>query len=144
MRKQQLIPVYHQGQLTGPGSEPDNFVTRKEMLRGFAADPRVYLSINNRKALMKLSTCMPKYPDHKDSEKGGWQGVALNCHSFEFRRDYGALQRRLGPKVLQLTVAGSTRKHGRTHCPQRVSYSPHQARNVNGPPPAAPVVRTRA
>jgi hypothetical protein len=137
-QSQELIPVYYQGQPWH--GDPDHYVTWEEMRRGLAAHD--YSPINRATALLKLTTCLPKYPEHLDSQKGGWQGVSLNTHSFKFRRDYGALQRRLGPKVMQLTIAVNTRKHGKSHCPQRVSYSPTQARDTNAKDPGT-LVRAR-
>lgn len=126
--KNDLIPVFYQGQPSR--GEPDHYVTREEMKRGLQA--REYLSINGRKALLKLTTCLPKYSDHRDSIKAGWQGVGANIHSFRFRRDYGALMRALGPKVLQMVRVVSSHKHQKTRQVRRVSYSLTQCADNNG------------
>jgi len=122
------VPVYYQGQ---PFSgEPDHFITLAEDRAGLKAGR--YLKINRGKARVKVTTCLPKYPDHQDSEKSGWQSVAANSHSFDFRRDYGALQQRLGTSVMQLAKVLTKRKHSKTRCIQRVSYSLRQCAEVNG------------
>jgi hypothetical protein len=127
MKSSDLIPVFYQGQPTS--ADPDHYVTRAEMRRGFGT--REYMLINGRKGLLKLTTCRPKY-DHKDSVKSGWEGIAENTHSFKFRRDYGALQRRMGFKVMQNVEMMSGRKHGKTRMAQRISYSLTQCADVNG------------
>lgn len=122
-----LIPVYYQGQPCH--GEPDHYITRPEMLRGLRAHE--YTPINRNTALLKLSTCLPKYPDHKESDKAGWQGVTANQHSFRFRRDYGALMRRTGVRVLNLVEVVSKAKHTKTRLPRRVSYSLTQCSDNN-------------
>lgn len=122
------IPVFYQGQ---PFSgEPDHWISRAEDRAGLEAGR--YLKINRGRARVKVTTCLPKYPDHIDSEKSGWQSVAANSHSFDFRRDYGALQQRLGTSVMQLAKVLTKRKHSKTRLVQRVSYSLRQCAEVNG------------
>lgn len=110
--------------------DPDHYIERHEMMRGLRA--RVYKPIKRNTALLKLNTCVSKYPDHKDSIKAGWQGVSANCHSFKFKRDYGALMRRTGTRVLQLVEVVSKQKHTKTRQTRRVSYSLTQCADVNG------------
>ena len=127
-----LLPCFYQGQYSGAGAEPDHYVDRLELKRGMSQNPREYMWINGRTAILKLSTCCPKFPLHQDSVKVGWRGVPENTHSFKFRRDYGALQQRLGMRVMQLSDMIATGKHTKTHCLQRVSYSLTQCQDVNG------------
>ena len=122
------VPVYYQGQ---PFSgDPDHWISLAEDRAGLKAGR--YLKINRGKARVKVTTCLPKYPDHKDSVKAGLQSVSANTHSFDFRRDYGALQARLGTSVMQLVRVGTKRKHSKTRLLQRVSYSLRQCAEVNG------------
>jgi len=122
------VPVYYQGQ---PFSgEPDHWISLSEDRAGLKAGR--YLKINRGKARVKVTTCLPKYPDHQDSMKSGWQSVSDNTHSYGFRRDYGALQQRLGTSVMQLVRVGTKRKHSKTRLLQRVSYSLRQCAEVNG------------
>ncbi len=129
------VPVYYQGQ---PFSgEPDHWISTAEDRAGLKAGR--YLKINRGKARVKVTTCLPKFPDHKDSMKSGWQSVAERTHSFEFRRDYGALQARLGTSSMQLVKVLSGHKHSKTRCVQRVSYSLRQCAEVNGTLPGSTV-----
>jgi hypothetical protein len=120
--------VFYQGQ---PFSgEPDHWITMAEDRAGLKSGR--YLKINRGRARVKVTTCLPKFPGHKDSDKSGWQSAAENTHSFDFRRDYGALQQRLGISSMQLVKVLTKRKHSKTRCIQRVSYSLRQCAEVNG------------
>ncbi len=127
-KTQKPIPVYYQGQWFG--GEPDHWISMAEDRAGLKAGR--YLKINRGSARVKVTTCLPRFPDHVDSEKSGWQSVAANAHSFGFRRDYGALQARLGTSVMQLVRVATKRKHSKTRLIQRVSYSLRQCAEVNG------------
>ena len=95
------MPVFYQGQANSfAGVEPDHYISRDEFERGKKFG--VYVSIHRGRAALKLTDTRPKFPDHKDSVKTHWRSVATNIHSFRFKKDYGALQRRTGPTVKML------------------------------------------
>jgi len=95
------VPVFYQGQcFSFIDAEPDHYISKDEFQRGKRAGD--YLSIMRGKAALKLTDSKPKFPNLIESIKSRWQDVATNNHSFQFRRDYGALQERLGPTVRML------------------------------------------
>jgi hypothetical protein len=98
---QSTIPVFYQGQcFSYVDAEPDHYITRDEFERGKRNGH--YLSMNHGKAALKLGETRPKFPALIESVKARWKDVGTNNHSFSFRRDYGALQQRLGPTVRML------------------------------------------
>jgi len=121
------VPVFYQGSLSA-GSRTTGSPWRKTRA-GLAAGR--YLKINRGRARVKITTCLPKYPDHQDSIRAG--GIGFRQHpQLCFSPRLGALQRPAGNQRDAACPVGSKRKHKQDPPDQRVSYSLRQCAEVNG------------
>lgn len=96
--RKRSVPVYYNGQ--NCEGEPDHFVSAEEAERlKKTGDAR---TIHRGLALILLTSRSPRFPAHVDSNKTHWMAVGHREHSFQFHRDYGALEQRLGTTVMNL------------------------------------------